>query len=182
MTRIARETRETRVEVELDIAPANASARIDIDEPALCHMLETLARYAGWSLSVTATGDLRHHLIEDVALTLGEALLDALPERCARYGSVSLPMDDALVQVALDAGGRPYYEGELPSTLYEHFFRSLAHAAAMTLHIVVIRGRDRHHIIEATFKAVGLSLRQALRPADAIFSTKGGVHISRNLD
>jgi imidazoleglycerol-phosphate dehydratase len=84
-------------------------------------------------------------------------------------------MDDALVHVALDAGGRPYYRGPVPSSLYDHFFRSFADNAALTLHIRVLRGIDRHHIVEAAFKALGLALRQALEPAGAVFSTKGAV-------
>jgi imidazoleglycerol-phosphate dehydratase len=88
-------------------------------------------------------------------------------------------MDDALVQVALDAGGRPYYEGPLPSALYDHFFRSLADNAALTLRARVVRGRDRHHVVEAAVKALGLALRQALEPGGVVFSTKGSVRIER---
>jgi imidazoleglycerol-phosphate dehydratase len=145
-------------------------------------MVETLARYAGWSLDLSARGDLRHHVVEDAAITLGLALAEALPEACSRYGSAIVPMDDALVQVAVDVGGRPYYAGRLPSKLYEHFFRSFADSVKATLHIRVLRGRDRHHIVEATFKAVGFALRDALRPADSVFSTKGGVSVRREDD
>jgi imidazoleglycerol-phosphate dehydratase len=175
MTTVTRQTRETSIRVEL--APGRGDASITTTVPFLDHMLEALARYASLDLTLTATGDLRHHIIEDVALTLGEAIRRALPPSAARYGDRTIPMDDALVQVALDAGGRPWYRGPLPSGLYDHFMRSLADAARMTLHIRVLRGADRHHVVEAAFKALGLALRQAFvaEPAAGIFSTKGGV-------
>jgi imidazoleglycerol-phosphate dehydratase len=88
-------------------------------------------------------------------------------------------MDDALVEAALDAGGRAYYEGRLPSRLYEHFFRSLAENAGVTLHLTVRRGRDRHHIVEAAVKATGFALRQARAEGDTVFSTKGAVRVER---
>ena len=88
-------------------------------------------------------------------------------------------MDDALVQVALDAGGRAWYRGPLPAKLYDHMLRSLADNAGLTLHVRVLRGRDRHHVVEAAFKAVGLALRQALVEGGAVFSTKGAVRIVR---
>jgi imidazoleglycerol-phosphate dehydratase len=142
-------------------------------------MLVTLARYSGLDIDVEASGDLTHHLIEDVGITVGAALRDTTPAACARYGAATVPMDDALVRVALDNGGRSYYQGPLPDRHYDHFFRSLADAAAMTLHIVVQRGSDRHHIVEAAFKAFGLALRDALRTTDVVFSTKGAVSLER---
>jgi imidazoleglycerol-phosphate dehydratase len=181
MSTIVRETRETQIRVRL--APGGGSpSDIETSEPFLTHMIETLARYAGWSLELSARGDLRHHVIEDTAITLGLAFADALPAACARYGSAIVPMDEALVQAAVDVGGRPFHAGRLPSRLYEHFFRSFADNAGATLHIRVLRGRDRHHIVEAAFKAVGMSLRQALDPTDHVFSTKGGVVIRRDAD
>jgi imidazoleglycerol-phosphate dehydratase len=179
-----RETRETRVRVELTRGDGaggggtedTAVARpIDTGEPFLDHMLTTLARYAGLRLAVEARGDLRHHLVEDVAITLGDALAQFAPDRAARYGERTVPMDDALVQVALDLGGRPYYRGPLPSSLYDHWMRSFSDHARTTLHVRVIRGRDRHHVVEAAFKGLGLALRQALVEGDAVFSTKGAV-------
>jgi imidazoleglycerol-phosphate dehydratase len=140
-------------------------------------MLATLARYAGLALHVQAAGDLRHHLIEDVAITVGMALRRETPASCARYGAATVPMDEALVQAALDLGGRFYYEGPLPSALYDHFLRSLAEHAGMTLHVRVLRGTDRHHIVEAAVKALGLALRQALAPGGAVFSTKGAIDV-----
>jgi imidazoleglycerol-phosphate dehydratase len=89
-----------------------------------------------------------------------------------------VPMDEALVQAAVDVGGRPWYVGRLPSTLYEHFLHSFATNLGATLHVKVIRGKDRHHMVEAAVKATGLALRQALREGDAVFSTKGSVSIT----
>lgn len=175
MTTVTRETRETRIQVTL--VPGTGKTTIATTVPFLDHMLTALGRYAGWDLQVRAEGDLRHHIIEDVALTLGEAVARALPPAAARYGERTIPMDDALVQVVLDAGGRPWYRGPVPSELYDHFLRSLADAAKLTLHVRVLRGRDRHHVIEAAFKALGLALRQAMadRGEEGVFSTKGGV-------
>jgi len=179
MSKLRRRTRETDVVVELRAGDGRAECRTG--EPFLDHMLVTLARYAGLDLTVEASGDLTHHLIEDVAITLGTALRDLAPEASARYGHAVVPMDDALVQVTLDNGGRPFYEGPLPDPHYDHFLRSFADNAAMTLHVVVGRGNDRHHVVEAAFKALGLALRQALGGGDdgAVFSTKGEVQIER---
>jgi imidazoleglycerol-phosphate dehydratase len=180
MTTYRRATRETQITLSLALGGATAeSARVQTGEPFLDHMLITLARYAGLRLEITATGDLRHHLIEDVAITLGLALKDAIPEACGRYGHTVLPMDDALVEAAVDVGGRSYYAGRLPSSLYEHFLRSLAENAGITLHVRVLRGRDRHHVVEAAFKATALALRQAMDATQDVFSTKGVVKIER---
>lgn len=175
MRTIVRETKETRIEVALARAGEGAGVRVASGMPFLDHMMGTLAFYAGLDLTLAAKGDLEHHLVEDVAITMGEALVRLVPERARRYGERTLPMDDALVQVALDLGGRPYYEGRLPSKLYEHWMRSFAMQARTTLHVRVLRGRDRHHVIEAAFKALGLSLRDALADAGPLFSTKGAV-------
>jgi imidazoleglycerol-phosphate dehydratase len=115
-----------------------------------------------------------------VAITLGLALREETPERATRYGWSLVPMDEALVQAAVDLGGRPFFTGPRPSRLYEHFFQSLAVNAGATLHIKVLRGRDRHHIVEAAVKAVGLAIRQALEVGDSVFSTKGSVKIERD--
>ena len=172
-TVVRRETRETRVRVAMAVGEGKADVRTG--EPFLDHMLVTLARYSGLDLEVEASGDLRHHLIEDVAITIGAAFARLLPPTAARYGERTVPMDEALVQCAIDVGGRPYYRGRLPSTLYEHWMRSFADNARATLHLRVIRGRDRHHIVEAAFKALGLALRQAVVESGAVFSTKGSV-------
>jgi imidazoleglycerol-phosphate dehydratase len=179
MKTIVRETRETRVEIGLargaggpggDVRASSATGL-----PFLDHMMTTLAFYAGLHLALAAKGDLRHHLVEDVAIAAGEAVARLVPERARRYGSRTLPMDDALVHVALDLGGRPYYEGPLPAPLYDHWFRSFAMQARATLHVRLLRGTDRHHVVEAAFKALGLSLREALEEAGPRFSTKGAV-------
>jgi imidazoleglycerol-phosphate dehydratase len=180
MITLTRETSETRVRVALALgggAPSGAPA-VATGDPFLDHMLTTLARYAGWGLSVEAKGDLRHHLVEDVAIALGEALRRAMPAACARYGERTVPMDDALVHAALDAGGRAFWGGRVPGALWDHWFRSFANAAGLTLHVRVLRGRDRHHVVEAAFKATGLALREALAAAGTVFSTKGVVRWS----
>ncbi|HSJ24207.1 MAG TPA: imidazoleglycerol-phosphate dehydratase [Longimicrobiales bacterium] len=178
MSTVTRETRETRVTVSINLIGEAAAARVSTTEPFLDHMVGTLARYAGIGLGVEAAGDLRHHLVEDVGITIGMALRKELPAACARYGAATVPMDEALVEATLDVGGRFYYEGPLASKLYDHFLRSLAEHAGMTLHVRVLRGTDRHHIVEAAVKAVGLALRQALRPEGGVFSTKGMVSVT----
>jgi imidazoleglycerol-phosphate dehydratase len=176
MSVLTRETTETRVRVVL--RRQSAPPKVQTGERFLDHMLVTLARYAGVALEVEATGDLRHHLIEDVAITLGLALKRETPATCARYGWAVVPMDEALVEAALDLGGRVCYEGPVPASLYDHFLRSLAENAGMTLHVRVLRGRDRHHTVEAAFKAVGLALRQALTEGEIVFSTKGAIGVA----
>ena len=175
MTTVERTTRETciRATITTDLAATS----IDTSVPFLDHMLQTLARYSGLGILVEARGDLRHHIIEDVGIALGKALKSFAPATCARYGDRTIPMDDALVQCALDLGGRSYYLGPLPSGLYDHWMRSFADNAGATIHVRVIRGSDRHHVVEAAFKALGLALSDALRDTDAVFSTKGAAVI-----
>ncbi|HWV57828.1 MAG TPA: imidazoleglycerol-phosphate dehydratase [Longimicrobiales bacterium] len=177
MSTLLRETGETRVRVAL--RRGRGTSEISTGDVFLNHMLTALARYAALDLTVQATGDMRHHLVEDVAITIGLALRDEIPATCRRYGHAVIPMDEALVEVALDAGGRAYYEGPLPSRLYDHFLRSLADNAGITLHVRVLRGTDRHHTVEAAIKAFGLALRQALAEGEDVFSTKGKVRIER---
>ena len=173
MTTVVRETKETTIRVVL--GRGTGEVRAATGEPFLDHMLVTLGRYAGVDLAVEARGDLRHHLVEDVAIALGAGIAAFVPASCARYGDRTIPMDEALVHVALDLGGRPFYAGRLPSSLYDHWFRSFADNARATVHVRVLRGRDRHHIVEAAFKALGLALREALVEGEAVFSTKGAV-------
>ncbi|MCE2941227.1 MAG: imidazoleglycerol-phosphate dehydratase [Gemmatimonadetes bacterium] len=173
MTTIVRDTKETSIRVEL--RGAGHGIEVETGEPFLDHMLITLGRYAGLSLSVGARGDLRHHLVEDVGIAVGAAVAAYAPATGARYGERTIPMDEALVQVVVDIGGRPYYAGRLPSSLYDHWFRSFADNAKATVHVRVLRGRDRHHVVEAAFKALGLALRDALTDTGAVFSTKGAV-------
>ena len=175
MSIVNRETRETRVHIELERGSGTATA--DTGRTFLDHMMVTLARYASLDLKVEARGDLPHHLIEDVAIAFGSALAQLGIEQCARYGHRVVPMDDALVDVTLDLGGRPYYRGPLPSSYYEHWMRSFSDHAKITLHVHVLRGRDRHHIVEAAFKALGFALRDALAPGGEVFSTKGPVSL-----
>jgi imidazoleglycerol-phosphate dehydratase len=176
MTVIERSTRETTIRVE--VRRGGGRATIETGQQFLDHMMTTLARYAGLDLTVHAQGDLKHHLIEDVAITLGAALAKFAPPAIARYGDRTVPMDDALVHVSLDLGGRPYYRGPLPSSLYDHWMRSFADHARVTLHVRVLRGTDRHHIVEGAFKALGFALRDALveTAEGAVLSTKGPVH------
>jgi imidazoleglycerol-phosphate dehydratase len=178
MTIITRETNETQIRVEL--TDGSGAADVDTGIRFLDHMLVTLARYAGLDLHVRARGDLKHHLIEDVAICIGAAAVELVPPNASRYGDRVVPMDDALVHCALDVGGRPYYRGPLPSTLYDHWMRSFADNARATLHLRVLRGTDRHHIVEAAFKALGFALRDALVDGGGngtVFSTKGAVKL-----
>ena len=175
MSTVNRETRETRVHVELERGSGRAT--IGTGRPFLDHMLVTLARYAALDLTIKARGDLPHHLIEDVAIATGTALAPLSAEPCVRYGHRVVPMDEALVAVTLDIGGRPFYRGPLPSSYYDHWMRSFADNAHVTLHLRVLRGTNRHHIVEAGFKALGLCLRDALRRDGEVFSTKGAVSL-----
>jgi imidazoleglycerol-phosphate dehydratase len=178
MSRLKRETRETTIDAE--VRRGAGVVEVATGDAFLDHMVGTLARYAALSVRVQATGDLRHHLVEDVAITLGLALKDEVPDTCARFGWATVPMDDALVRAAVDVGGRAWYEGRLPSALYEHFLQSFAVNLGANLHVEVARGRDRHHVVEAAVKATGLSLRQALAQGDdQVFSTKGAVKVER---
>jgi imidazoleglycerol-phosphate dehydratase len=175
MSRIERETSETKI--SLEVRRGEGPIDVETGDPFLDHMLTTLARYAGLALELRATGDLRHHLVEDVGISLGLGLVAEVPDRAERYGWALVPMDEALVQAAVDVGGRPYYVGPLPSSLYRHFLQSLAVNMRATLHVKVLRGRDRHHVVEAGVKATGLALRQALREGSEVFSTKGAVSL-----
>jgi imidazoleglycerol-phosphate dehydratase len=177
MSKLKRETKETQIVADVRIG--TGEAKVEVDDRFLSHMVETLARYSGVDIELQATGDLRHHLVEDVAIVLGLALADEVPEKAARYGWAQVPMDEALAEAAVDVGGRPYYVGRLPSKLYAHFLHSFATNLGATLHVRVLRGTDKHHEIEAAIKATGLALRQALREGDAVFSTKGAVNVER---
>jgi imidazoleglycerol-phosphate dehydratase len=171
--RIDRRTKETDVSVGLELTPGRVDSRTTLR--FLDHMLLTLGACAGWTLAVQARGDLPHHVIEDVGIALGSALHHSRAEAITRYGHRVVAMDDALVAASVDLGGRFFYEGPVPSSLYDHFFRSASEHARMTLHIDVRRGRDRHHIVEAAFKAVGFALRDALVEVEGVVSTKGAV-------
>jgi imidazoleglycerol-phosphate dehydratase len=186
-----RTTGETSVAVRLDV---DGSGRSDVSTglPFYDHMLDQLARHGGFDLVVAATGDLHvdsHHTVEDVAITLGEAFREALGDKAGvrRFASGLYPLDEALVEVALDLSGRPFVEWDvvLPEAiplgtppfdpqLAEHAVRSFATAAGITLHVTLKRGRNVHHIVEATFKGLARSLRDAVRVEGAgVPSTKG---------
>ena len=173
MTTVTRETKETKIHVEL--TPGKGVTQVDTGLKFFDHMLATFARYAGLDLKLHARGDLTHHLMEDVAITLGTGVLAILPPTAARFGERCVPMDDALVQAVVDPCGRFYYRGPLKNRLYEHFMRSFCEHAKLTLHLRVLRGKDSHHVTEAAFKALGLALRDAMVDTGTVFSTKGAV-------
>lgn len=189
--RVVRTTKETTVNVEISL-DGTGRAEISTGLPFFDHMLEQLARHGGFDLTVATTGDLdvdSHHTVEDTSLALGEALRMALGDKAGvrRFASGRFPLDEALIDVALDLSGRPHVEWHVPMPevlplgtppfdpqLAEHAVASLATAAAMTLHIELVRGRNAHHIIEATFKGLARCLRDAVRiDGTAIPSTKG---------
>lgn len=176
-SRVERRTRETTIELEM--TPGTGVSDVRTGVPFLDHMMITFARYAGLDTVLHATGDLRHHTIEDVAIAVGTAVAELVPPAAARYGERTVPMDEALVQACIDLGGRPFYEGPIPSSLYDHWMRSFADNARATLHLRVLRGTDRHHVVEAAFKALGLAVRDGLRPGgdSGVFSTKGSVSL-----
>ena len=187
-----RSTRETSVEVRLDL-DGPGSAEVTTGLPFFDHMLAQLARHGGFDLTVRAAGDLEvdaHHTVEDTGIVLGEAFAEALGDKAGirRFASVSLPLDEALVDVALDCCGRSYlrYDVEIPGEpaplgqppfdpqLAEEFWRAFATAGGITLHIELRYGRNVHHVLEASFKAVARALHDAVRiEGTAIPSTKG---------
>ncbi|HEY5263413.1 MAG TPA: bifunctional histidinol-phosphatase/imidazoleglycerol-phosphate dehydratase HisB [Steroidobacteraceae bacterium] len=185
---VHRKTKETDVRVEVDLSRAGPCA-IATGLGFFDHMLEQIAKHGGFALDLKCSGDLHideHHTIEDCALALGTALREALGDKrgIARYGFL-LAMDEAEAQVALDLSGRPYFVwegrfnrervGGLPTELVPHFFRSLAETLGAALHVSV-RGENAHHMIEACFKGVGRSLRQAMRcEGTELPTTKGAL-------
>ncbi|UYC10364.1 bifunctional histidinol-phosphatase/imidazoleglycerol-phosphate dehydratase HisB [Xanthomonas sp. CFBP 8445] len=184
--RVQRDTKETRIAVELDLDLAR-DPHCATGLPFFDHMLEQIGKHGGFALDVRAEGDLHideHHTIEDTGLALGQALRQALGDKrgIGRYG-FTLPMDETLASAALDFSGRPYFVfegefkrervGDMPTELVPHFFRSLCDAAGLNLHLSV-RGDNDHHKVEACFKALARALRQALRREGAALpSTKG---------
>lgn len=172
---VVRETRETKVEAKLRL-DGSGEADVRIPDEFLRHMVETLSRYSGADLEISASGDLAHHLIEDVAITLGRAYRQAMGDApVKRIASATVPMDEALVQVTVDLVDRPYAHLEVPDVMYEHFLRSFVMELRATVHTMVLRGKDGHHIVEATFKALGLALRDAMAPNQSVLSTKSSV-------
>ena len=180
ISKLSRKTRETEISITLNIDGSGKSS-VKVEDEFLRHMIETVAKYAGFDLTMSAKGDINHHLVEDVAITLGKALREAIGDvPINRVAHAVVPMDEALISVAVDLIDRPYVKVEVPDMMYEHFFRSFAMEARATLHSQIIRGQDQHHVIEATFKALGLSLRDATRRAEGVMSTKSNVQWKRN--
>jgi imidazoleglycerol-phosphate dehydratase len=186
-----RSTKETSITLSIDLDGAGRT-EVSTGIPFYDHMLDQLGRHGGFDLAIDATGDLHidtHHTVEDVAIALGEAFRDALGDKVGvrRFASGRFPLDEALVDVALDLSGRPFvvWEVEMPECLplgdppfdpqlAEHAVSSFATAAGITLHVSLVRGRNVHHIIEATFKGLARCLRDAVRVESAgVPSTKG---------
>ena len=172
---VERETKEVTVRVDLNVDGSGIS-EADTGLPFFDHMLEQLGTHAGFDLSVTAKGDLEvdgHHTVEDVGLALGQALAEALGDKggIRRFASITVPLDEAGVEVALDLSGRPFvlHDVDVPaetigtydSGLTEDFIRAFAAAAQMTLHVRLVRGRSPHHVVEAEFKALARALGDA---------------------
>jgi imidazoleglycerol-phosphate dehydratase len=175
VAKVSRETKETRVIAEVRLDGSGAS-RCEIPDEFLRHMVETLAKYSGVELKISARGDIAHHLIEDVAITLGRAYRHALGDwPIRRIANATVPMDEALAQASVDLIDRPFVHLEIPDQMYEHFLRSFAMELRATLHTITLRGKDPHHITEATFKAVGLALKEAMTRTERPLSTKSGV-------
>jgi imidazoleglycerol-phosphate dehydratase len=187
---VERKTRETDITVELDLDGTGKSS-IDTPLPFLSHMLDQIARHGAIDLTIKARGDVEidgHHTTEDIGIVLGSAILQALGDRAGirRYGSATLPMDEALVTAALDLSGRPFFVfrvplpkaklGEFDTELTEVFFEAVARTSLMNLHMVLQSGSNLHHIIEISFKAFARALREAVEidpRAPGIPSTKG---------
>jgi imidazoleglycerol-phosphate dehydratase len=186
----SRVTKETSIEIRLDL-DGTGQTKVTTGLPFFDHMVDQLGRHGGFDLELTATGDLEvdaHHTVEDVGIALGECLREALGDKAGirRFASMSLPLDEALVEVALDLSGRPYLHYEVePGTeplgtppfdpqLAEEFWRAFATSALITLHLDLKRGKNSHHILEASFKAVARALRDAVRvEGTGVPSTKG---------
>lgn len=174
-----RKTRETNVSASINL-DGSGKYRVTLKDRWIKHMVEAMARFGQFNLQLSARGDLKHHITEDVAITLGRTFREALRNRpVRRVGSAHVAMDEALVLVTVDLVDRPYIDVSLPDEMLEHFLRSFAHEARITLHNVVMKGRNPHHINEATFKALGLALHEATRPSGSWVSTKGKARFKR---
>jgi len=186
----SRVTKETSIEIRLDL-DGSGTTKVSTGLPFFDHMVEQLGKHGGFDLELTAVGDLAvdaHHTVEDVGIALGECLRQALGDKAGvrRFASILLPLDEALVEVALDLSGRPYLAyavepaGEPLGTppfdpqLAEEFWRAFATSAALTLHLSMRSGKNPHHILEASFKGVARALGDAVRIDGAgVPSTKG---------
>jgi len=188
---VSRTTAETDIFIELDL-DGTGSNEVTTGLPFFDHMLSQLGRHGGFDLTIRAKGDLQidaHHTVEDVGIALGEVFAAAIGDKAGvrRFASNRVPLDEALIDVALDLSGRPYlhYEVAIPGQkilgdppfdpqLVEEFWRAFITSAAITLHVTSVRGVNTHHLIEATFKGVARALRDAVRiEGGGIPSTKG---------
>ncbi len=193
MTRTAvveRTTKESQVSVSLDL-DGNGRVEVETGVPFFDHMMSQLGKHGGFDLSIRTVGDLEvdaHHTVEDTSLAFGQAMREALgaKEGVRRYGDSLVPLDEALVQSAVDLSGRPYLVHEEPdlveligsydTTLTRHIWESIVATAQMTLHVRVVSGRNAHHVVEAQFKSVARSLRVAVELDPRVVgvpSTKG---------
>ncbi|MEM2250628.1 MAG: imidazoleglycerol-phosphate dehydratase HisB [Candidatus Hadarchaeales archaeon] len=182
---VHRKTKETDIKVKINLDGSGKSS-IETGIEFLNHMLASMAKHGRFDLEVTATGDLKHHIVEDVAICLGLAVDKALGEKkdIARIGTAVVPMDDALVLVAVDLSGRAYSDislkakarkiEDISADLLEHFLDTFAKNGRFNLHVIVLKGKNDHHKIEAAFKALGVALREAVKQiGGGIPSTKG---------
>jgi len=185
---VTRKSKETQLIAKVAI-DGRGKIAVATGLPFLDHMLEQVARYGGFGLSLRGKGDVHvdpHHLVEDVGIVVGQALSQALGDRkgIARFASAYAPLDESLARVVVDLGRRPFLSynvavrgriGTLESEVVEEFWRALSIHLGATIHVDVIRGRNRHHIVEATFKALGLALRDAtaLTGGPGVPSSKG---------
>lgn len=187
---VLRKTKETNIELSL-LLEGTGKITLNTGLPFFEHLLTQVAHHGSFNLEINATGDMpneHHHLIEDLGLCLGKALAEALGDKkgITRYGHCVLPMDDALVLVALDLSGRPFLNydfefapgniGELDTEMIEEFLRAFTNEAKLTLHVKKLAGENKHHLAEALFKALGRALKEAVRldqNLNYIPSTKG---------
>ena len=190
---VTRGTKETSIEVSLDLDGAGV-IEVSSGIPFFDHMVSQLGKHGGWDLTVRAVGDLEvdtHHTVEDVGIAVGEAFRQAVGDKAGvrRFASIDVPLDEALLEVAVDLSGRPFLHYDVPlrddvlplgtppfdPQLAEEFWRAFATAATLTLHIRMRYGRNVHHIIEASFKGAARALRDAVRIEDrgGVPSTKG---------
>jgi imidazoleglycerol-phosphate dehydratase len=189
-----RVTKETTIEVALCV-DGTGEVAVDTGLPFFDHMVAQLGKHAGFDLTLHAMGDLHidaHHTVEDTGIALGEALREGLGDKSGvrRFASIDVPLDEALIAVALDLSGRPFLHYDVDPgaggeayplgnppfdpQLAEEFWRAFVHAAGITLHLRMISGRNAHHILEASFKGVARALRDAVRVEGAgVPSTKG---------
>lgn len=190
MAQVERSTKESNVLVRVDL-DGSGSSQIQTGVPFFDHMLAQLAKHGGLDLYVHTEGDLEvdaHHTVEDTSLALGQAINQALADRAGlrRFGDATVPLDECLVQAAVDLSGRPYLVHDEPplveligsydTTLTRHIWESIVATAQVTLHVRVLSGRNAHHVVEAQFKSVARALRDAVSPDPRVIgvpSTKG---------